>query len=88
MNVGMSWQEQKRTDFVSPFSCHTFSNFDLSSTMFAQTKRQKKFYVAFSKATARAAQAQNARFLFAKLFLLGLFSQKKKRYRRFDTKSF
>ena len=39
---------------------------------------------------APAAQA-NRRFLFAKLFLLGLFPQKKKRYKgklTFDTKTF
>ena len=42
------------------------------------------------RTVALAAQA-NRRFLFAKLFLLGLFPQKKKRYKgklTFDTKTF
>ena len=46
------------------------------------------FCVAFSKATARAALAQKRHFLFAKLFLLCLLLQKKKRLWAIDTKSF
>ena len=45
----------------------------------------------FQKRKPSGLSAKNALFLFAKLFLLGLFSQKKKRYKgklTFDTKTF
>jgi hypothetical protein len=45
--------------------------------MFALTKGV--FCSAFSKAEAQRLERKNALFLFAKLFLLGLLTQKKKR---------
>jgi hypothetical protein len=64
-----------------------FSNFDLSGTLFAPHQTIKKvFWLLFLKKVTARRVGEYAHFLFAKLFLLGLLSQKKKRLTSFDSK--